>query len=644
MIPTRTLSSLALGLALPLAAQTPQPAAAASRATRAQAPKSYSIDQFMTTTSFGGADFSPDESKLLLHSNQSGIFNAGTLAVKGGAFQPLTDSAKDSTYAVAFLPDGERILVTRDQGGNEQNHLYVREKDGSLKDLTPGAKVKASFNGWAKDAKGERTGFYVFSNERDPKFIDVYRYEVKDFSRKLLFKNEGFQPSDVSPDGRWLALTKVNSTLDKECHVVDLQTGESRQLLAHPGRVADVGPSAFTPDSKALLALSNDGGEFARVVKVDLATGVATETEKADWDIVDCYFSENGRYRITLINQDASNILRVLDTASGKPVPLPKVPVGEIRGLRFSPSGTKAAFYVNGDRSPSNLWVWDLKTGKAQALTQSLSKDINPADLVDSRIVRFKSFDGMVIPSVFFMPKTASATAKVPALVWVHGGPGGQTRTGYNAQIQYLVNHGYAVLGINNRGSSGYGKAFFAADDGKHGREPLWDCVEAKTFLASLPGIDPGRIGIIGGSYGGYMTLAALAYRPEAFKVGVDIFGVSNWIRTLESIPAWWEAQRKALYQEIGDPVKDRDFLKATSPLFAADQIRMPLMVVQGANDPRVIKPESDDIVAAAKKSGAPVTYLVFDDEGHGFSKKKNQMAAYQGILEFLDKHLKGLK
>ncbi len=277
----------------------------------------------------------------------------------------------------------------------------------------------------------------------------------------------------------------------------------------------------------------------------------------------------------------------------------------------------------------------------AKALTQGLAKI--DADLVDSRrIVRFKSFDGLVIPSVFFMPKTASPAAKVPALVWVHGGPGGQTRTGYSAQIQYLVNHGYAVLGINNRGSSGYGKAFFAADDGKHGREPLWDCVEAKTFLASLPGIDPERIGIIGGSYGGYMTLAALAYRPEAFKAGVDIFGVSNWIRTLESMPKWWEAQRKAMYLELGDPVKDREALKATSPLFAADQIRMPLMVVQGANDPRVLKAESDDIVAAVKKSGVPVEYLVFDDEGHGFSKKKNQVAAYQGILEFLDKHLKG--
>ena len=174
----------------------------------------------------------------------------------------------------------------------------------------------------------------------------------------------------------------------------------------------------------------------------------------------------------------------------------------------------------------------------------------------------------------------------MPALVWVHGGPGGQTRKGYSAFIQYLVNHGYAVLGINNRGSSGYGQTFFTADDRKHGQEPLRDCVEAKAYLAAMPDIDPDRIGIIGGSYGGYMVLAALAFEPEAFAVGVDIFGVSNWLRTLESIPPYWEAQRLALYQEIGDPVKDREMLKAISPVFHADKIRRPLHGPPGPERP----------------------------------------------------------
>lgn len=617
---------LVIALALPLIAVPPQ-----------KAPRRYSIKQFMATTAYSGASFSADGSRILLTSNQTGIPNVFTVPVMGGVLKPLTDSTKDSAYAVSYFPNDDRVIFTRDSGGNELNHLFVRELDGSLKDLTPGDKLKAGFMGWSKD----HAAFYVSTNERDARFMDVYRYACDGYARTMLYKNEGFFLGSLSPNGHWLSLSKVNTRNDSECHIVDVQTRAMKQLLPHPGQDASISPRGFTPDSMHLVISSDVGSEFKHMVVVDVETGTAMEQERADWDITDCYFSEDGRYRVSIINQDASTVIRVLDTKTGKNLPLPKVPVGEVRGLTFSRSGLKAAFYVNGDRNPSNLWVWDLKTGRAKSLTRSLSHEVSAEDLVDSRMVHFKSFDDLTVASVFYLPKGASSKAKVPAVIYVHGGPGGQTRTGYNAQIQFLVNHGYAVLGINNRGSLGYGKSFYAADDGKHGREPLWDCVEAKTFLASLPEVDGQRIGIMGGSYGGYMTLAAMAYRPEAFKCGVDLFGVSNWIRTLESIPAWWEAQRQALYKEIGDPVKDRDFLKAISPLFAADQIRMPLMVIQGTNDPRVLKAESDDIVAAVKKNQVPVEYVVFEDEGHGFTKKKNQEVANERVLAFLDKHLK---
>jgi dipeptidyl aminopeptidase/acylaminoacyl peptidase len=302
------------------------------------------------------------------------------------------------------------------------------------------------------------------------------------------------------------------------------------------------------------------------------------------------------------------------------------------------------SFYASSDRSPSNLYVLDFPTGKVTRLTDTLSKEIDPEDLVASEVVRFKSFDGMAVPNIYYKPLDASPEHKAPALVWVHGGPGGQTRKGYSALIQYLVNHGYAVLGINNRGSSGYGKTFFTADDRKHGREPLWDCVEAKKWLSAQPYVDGKKIGIIGGSYGGYMVLAALAFQPEVFDVGVDIFGVSNWLRTLQSIPPYWETFRLALYKEIGDPVKDEAMLKANSPLFHADKIRRPLLVLQGQNDPRVIKPESDEIVEAVRKNNVPVEYVVFPDEGHGFTKKANEIRAYSATLEFLDKYLRAEK
>jgi dipeptidyl aminopeptidase/acylaminoacyl peptidase len=204
------------------------------------------------------------------------------------------------------------------------------------------------------------------------------------------------------------------------------------------------------------------------------------------------------------------------------------------------------------------------------------------------------------------------------------------------------VNHGYAIYAINNRGSSGYGKTFYRLDDRKHGAADLDDCVASKRMLAETGWGDPGRIGIIGGSYGGYMVLAALTFRPREFAVGVDIYGVANWLRTLQSIPPWWESDRTSLYKELGDPAVDAEYLKRISPLFHAEKIERPLIVLQGENDPRVLKQESDEIVAAARKGNTPVEYLVFPDEGHGFRRKESQKKAYEAILAFLDRYLKG--
>ncbi|MEO8768342.1 MAG: prolyl oligopeptidase family serine peptidase [Nitrosospira sp.] len=603
--------------------------------------KRYTIEQFMATTSMLGASFSADERRILFTSNATGIFNAYTLPVGGGKPEPLTQSTVDSTFSVSFFPHDDRILFTRDRGGNENFHLFLLDSDGTEKDLTPGEKLKAQFMGWRPDG----TIFFVSSNERDPKFFDLYCYDAQTYARILLYKNEeGFDLGAISRDGRWIALNRANTTSDSDIYLFDVAKQEVKHLTPHQDAIS-FRAETFDPASQRLFFLTNEGSEFKRLRIYDLITGVIQDHESAEWDVIYTYFSRDGRFRITGINQDGSIVIRVVECGGGeeKPVTLPTLPEGEIRDVIFSAGSTRMAFYVNGDRSPDNLFVYDFETGQLQQLTQSLSKEIDPSDLVDAQVVRFRSFDGMVIPSIYYKPHEASALNKVPAIVYVHGGPGGQTMRGYNAQIQYLVNHGYAVLGINNRGSSGYGKTFFTAANRKHGREPLWDCVEAKTYLASLGYIDYERIGIMGGSYGGYMTLAALAFRPEAFKVGVDIFGVSNWLRTLESIPPYWESVRKAIYDEIGDPVKDIDILVATSPLFHAREIRKPLIVIQGANDPRVIKAESDEIVAAVKKQNIPVEYVVFSDEGHSFTKKKNQIEANRRILEFLDKYLKGL-
>ncbi len=615
-----------------------QPAPAAQPPTAAGLPaKQYRIEDFIETTGVSGNSFSADESRLLFSSNKSGIWNAYSMPVAGGEWTPVTRSTTDNNYAVAYFPTDDRVLVTRDAGGNELDHLYVIDAKGVERDLTPGDKLKASFAGF--DHAG--ANFYVVTNERDPKFFDLYRYASKDYARERVFQNDaGYQPGPVSGDGRWLALGKPNTTNDSDLFVADLRSGKVTKVSEHVGE-ANFDAQDFSPDGKWLYYTANDAGEFAELRRVDLSTWKHEPVQSESWDITDNYFSHDGKYRVVAISRDGMTAIEVYDNASGKRVPLPALPAGEIRNVRIARSEDRMAFYLNGDRQPNDLYVLEFG-GAPRQLTRSLNPAIDPKDLVDSSVVRFKSFDGMEIPNILWKPHQATAQAKAPALVWVHGGPGGQTTRAHSAVIQYLANHGYVVLGINNRGSSGYGKTFFAADDGKHGREPLQDTLAAKKYLQSLDYVDGERIGIIGGSYGGYMTAAALAFHPQEFAVGVNIFGVTNWVRTLESIPPYWEAQRLALYKEIGDPRTQRDFLIATSPLFHADKIVKPFMVLQGANDPRVIKPESDDIVAAVKKNGVPVEYIVFDDEGHGFTKKKNQIAGYGAILAFLDKYLKG--
>lgn len=645
-IPYRTpLAGLALALlagCAPAAAPAVSPATgaapvqAARAAARAQVPR-YTIEQFMATIRNRGASFSPDGQKLVFASNRTGIFNLYEVPVQGGEPLQLTRSTSNAVFSVGYFPRDERILYSSDTGGNEITHLYVRERDGSVRDLTPGERVRAEFGGWAHDGES----FFASTNERDPRFTDLYEYATDGYARTLVFQNDGgFFLRGVSRDERWLALEKQNTTSDSDVYLYDRRTRELRNLTVHTGSVSS-NPVTFTPDSRALLITTDEGHEFAWLARVELATGEKTAVLRPDWDVLGASYSRGGRYLTVSINNDARTELRLYEAATMTPLPLPAMAGANLTGVLFSRDESRMAFYVNDSRTPSDLFVAEVG-GEPRRLTRSLSPDIDPAHLVDAQVVRFASHDGVQIPGILYRPHGADARNRVPALVMVHGGPGGQARVGYNALVQFLVNHGYAVFDINNRGSSGYGKTFYAMDDRRHGEADLADVVASKRMLVGTGFVDPERIGIIGGSYGGYMVLAALAFRPEEFAVGVDIFGVANWLRTLQSIPSWWEAQRVALYTEMGDPATDEARLRRISPLFHAAGIRRPLIVLQGANDPRVLKVESDEIVEAVRRNGVPVEYLVFPDEGHGFVNRANEIRGYQAVLDFLDTHLKG--
>ncbi len=638
-------STLVLALALAtgaLVACNRSPAPAAAEAVAEVPPARYSAEQFFDTTSYNiapsaGLPFSPDGNQLLIGSDASGVFNVYAQPVAGGAPVPLTTSTDNAVFPATYLPDG-RVVVASDQGGNELTHVYVREADGSLRDLTPGDKVKASFFGLSPDGKT----LWLTSNARDAKAFDVLAFDTTSLEGRTVFENSGaFYPAAISRDGRWLALEKPNTSADSDVYLVDLHgDGTPTLVTSHTGNIA-YGVFDFTPDSTGLVLSTDEHGEFSQAWIHDLASGERTPLLQADWDVMFLSWSPSGRYRVSAVNEDASTRITVLDTHSGKPLELSGLPDGDIGPVRFSQDETRVAFTVASDTSPADIFVADLADGKARRLSTALNPAIKESDLVEASIVRYPGQGGLEIPAVLYRPKGASEANPVPAVVLVHGGPGGQSRRGYSAMIQHLVNHGYAVLAANNRGSSGYGKTFFHMDDKAHGEADLGDIVAGGDWLRAQDWIASDQVAVMGGSYGGFMSAAALAFHPQAFDAGINIFGVTNWVRTLESIPAWWGAQRNALFDEMGDPATDAERHRRISPLFHAGNIIRPLLVVQGANDPRVLQVESDELVAAVRANNVPVDYVLFPDEGHGFLKRENRITAQEAYLKFLDAHVR---
>ncbi|RXJ50101.1 S9 family peptidase [Gelidibacter gilvus] len=596
----------------------------------------YTIEQFMDNEAVSGGSFSYDNSKLLISSNRSGIFNVYTVPITGGSYTPVTASDSTSYFAESFFPNDDRMLLSADGNGDEIDHIYLRDSTGTITDLTPEKGAKSQFYGWAEDGQS----FYFGSNKMNPKFFDVYEMDISNFNSKMIYQNnDGLNFSAISKDKNFIALAQSLNTNDSDLFVYNVNSREKTKVN---GNQSSNSAQDFSNDSSALYYTTDDGVEFSYLMKYDLKTKEKSNISEKPWDISGASFTKNGTYMVVYVNEDGKNVIEIIDVATNAPIDLPDFGDQSISSVGFSDDEQWMRLYVGGSNMPSNLYTYNFKTKEQHQLTNVLNEDIHADDLVTAKVIRYKSFDGVEIPAIYYLPHQASKDNKVPAMVWVHGGPGGQSRQGFNSFIQYMVNHGYAVLAVNNRGSSGYGKTFYQMDDLNHGEKDLQDCVEGKNWLATQPEIDGDKIGIIGGSYGGYMTMAALTYAPEEFDVGVNLFGVTNWIRTLKSIPPYWESMRKSLYLELGDPfTADSVRLRRISPLFHTDKVTKPLIVLQGAQDPRVLQVESDEIVAGVRENGVPVEYVLFEDEGHGFIKKENQIEAYSRVLQFLDKYLK---
>ena len=606
--------------------------------------KNYTIEQFYKNISVNGGRFSADATKLLVNSNESGIYNVYEIDIESGNKTMLTNSTEESYFGSSYFPNDNRFIFSFDKGGNENSQLHMMSEDGKATALLPGDTMRNGFWGWSKDEKT----MFISSNKRDPKFMDMYEMSLASVDDgkpqlELLYQNnDGLNVEAISPNRNYFALTRTITNADAKMYLYDRSSGKMEDISIHEGD-ATYSPQFFSLDNNQLFYITDEGADFAYLAMLDIETGLGETVYVDEWDVRYAYQSRTEKYRVIGINADAKTVVKIFNNQSGEEVILPEIEGGSISSVSISKSEELARLTVSTSASPSNIYVYNFSTKELKKLTNTLNSEIDAADLVEGKVIRYPSFDGVQIPAIYYQPKNASVKNKVPGLVWVHGGPGGQSRLSYFPLIQYLTNHGYAVLAVNNRGSSGYGKKFNHMDDKNHGDKDLKDCIAAKDFFATTGIVDMDKIGIIGGSYGGYMTMAALTFTPEEFAVGVNIFGVTNWLRTLKSIPPYWESFRKSLYDELGDPgTADSVRLYEISPIFHTQNVTKPLMVMQGANDVRVLQVESDEIVEGVRANGIPVEYVIFDDEGHGFRKKENEIDGYGKVKVFLDKYLKG--
>ena len=595
----------------------------------------YSIETLMSNNRTSGGYFSKDANKLIYSSDKSGIFNIYEVDLKTNEEIQLTDSKEESFFARGYSPTTGEVIYSADKGGNENSHIYII-RDGKSIDLTPGKNTKASFFGWTKD----ELEMYVISNSRDPRFFDLYKIDIKTLSSEMVFKNDrGYNINSISNNDNYLVLSLNISRSEQKLFLFDFKRTQQIEIS---NQVANFSGQNFDKNDENYFYTTNYDSEFYYLMSYNLKNGERNIVFETDWDVAFSYLSKNNSYRVIAVNEDAQNKLTITNMSDQSNLNLIGFENMNINSVGFSDDEKILRVSAGSPNSPGDIYTYELSTNKLNKITSNLNSKVNPSDLVNAEVIRYKSFDGLEIPAILYKPHQASKLNKVPALVWVHGGPGGQSRVGYRALIQYLVNHGYAILAVNNRGSSGYGKTFYALDDQNHGEGDLQDCIWGKKWLQDQDYINSNKIGIIGGSYGGFMTMAAMTFEPEEFKVGVNIYGVTNWIRTLRSIPAYWESTRKSLYNEMGDPyTEDSLRLYNISPLFHAKNIKNPVMVLQGANDPRVLQIESDEMVQEARNAGAYVEYVLFDDAGHGFIKKEQQIEGNERILTFLENYLK---
>lgn len=591
-----------------------------------------SIARFLRVRRAYSPTFSQDSTKLAFISDMSGIPQAYvTDAIEPTFPEPITPYGR-RVGSVKFCPTSDLLAYSYDVDGNERFQISLVDYETMVKkDLVLEEGVIHHLGPWSP--KGNMISYS--SNKRDRSMFDVYLRSLNDEERLIYRTHGNIYPADWSKDGRYLLATFMNTNLDMDVYLIDIEKLTAKNLTKHTGEATFFTPR-FSHDGDGMYVVTNLNREFAGLAYIKIPDGQISFLDTPDWDVEELSISPDGYHIAYTVNVRGYSELRIIELGS-KEIKTVLTPKGIIYSLTFSPNSRFLGFTLETPTQTSEIYVISLDSMNFKKITNMPKAGIGNEWFTEPQLVTYESFDGLNIDSWLYLPRGAKRDGKNAAIVYAHGGPESQVRPSFIPFIQFLASKGFIVMAPNFRGSTGYGKKFVHMDDLDRRMDAVKDVVEAAKWLSSSGWADPNRIGIIGGSYGGFVVLACLTQFPDVFAAGVELVGIFNFLTFLKETGPW---RRKLRANEYGDPEKDRDFLEKISPINNFHNIRSPLLAAHGKNDPRVPVHEIEQIIEVAKCRNVHVEYMLFEDEGHGLAKLENRIKFYNKAAEFFEKYL----